>query len=65
MALVVDEYDHAHWVATLKKVQKEIVGTFTTDSVEENLRNIASQDNNGLLIDGGTFVRDVSRAQDW
>jgi Mg2+/Co2+ transporter CorB len=64
MALVVDEYGDVLGLVTLEDILEEIVGEFTTEADTEEPQ-VQPQEDGSFLVDGGTSVRDLNRAQQW
>ncbi|ROT95844.1 HlyC/CorC family transporter [Histidinibacterium lentulum] len=64
-ALVVDEYGTLQGLITLEDILEEIVGEITDEFDTGETDSIRPTDDGAYLIDGGTTIRDVNRANDW
>jgi Mg2+/Co2+ transporter CorB len=64
-ALVVDEYGSLQGLITLEDILEEIVGEIT-DEFDVNAEHpIRHTDGGDYIVDGGTTIRDLNRANDW
>ncbi len=60
LALVVDEYGKVKGLVTLDNILEEIVGSFTTDMIE-NSQDIIPQKDGSYVIDGSASIRDINK----
>ena len=63
LAFVVNEYGKIEGLIKLDDILEEVVGKFTTDSVEFN-RMISKQKDGSYLVDGAIPIRDLNRDLD-
>ena len=64
MSLVVDEYGDIVVLVTLEDILQEIVGEFTSDSIDED-KDIHPQQDGSYLINGTANIRDINRSNHW
>jgi len=63
VALVVDEYGDIQGLITLEDLLEEIVGEFTTDTLDDH--DIKKQPDGSWLIDASATIRDLNRELNW
>jgi Mg2+/Co2+ transporter CorB len=63
IALVVDEYGDIQGLITLEDLLEEIVGEFTTDTLDDH--DIKKQPDGSWLIDASATIRDLNRELNW
>lgn len=64
MSLVVDEYGDIVGLVTLEDIIQEIVGEFTSDSIDED-KDIHPQQDGSYLINGTANIRDINSSNKW
>ena len=64
IALVVDEYGDIQGIVTLEDILEEIVGEFTTDSVDDDI-DAVRDGADSWLVSGTANIRELNRDQDW
>ncbi len=64
-ALVVDEYGTLQGLITLEDILEEIVGEITDEFDPGESDAIRRTEDGAYIVDGGTTIRDVNRANDW
>jgi Mg2+/Co2+ transporter CorB len=64
-ALVVDEYGSLQGLITLEDILEEIVGEITDEFDAETEHQVTATGDGEFIVDGGTTIRDLNRANDW
>lgn len=64
LALAVDEYGDIEGLVTIDDLLEEVVGEFTTD-LQNYVRDVYPQADGTFLVDGGTNIRELNRANRW
>jgi len=64
LALAVDEYGDIEGLVTIDDLLEEVVGEFTTD-LQNFIRDVYPQEDGTFLVDGGTNIRELNRANRW
>jgi Mg2+/Co2+ transporter CorB len=62
VALVVDEYGEVTGLVTLEDLIEQIVGQFNSEELEEDYEII---DDNSVLAEGSTIIRELNKRMDW
>lgn len=63
IGLIVDEYGDIQGLVTLEDLLEEIVGEFTTDTLDDH--DIKKQPDGSWLIDASATIRDLNRELNW
>jgi Mg2+/Co2+ transporter CorB len=61
-ALVVDEYGEVTGLITLEDLIEQIVGQLNVEELEEDYEIV---DENSVLADGSTIIRELNKRMDW
>jgi len=64
IGLVVDEYGDIQGLVTLEDILEEIVGEFTTD-IADSSKDIQSEKDGSVIIDGSATIREINRTLEW
>lgn len=64
LALAVDEYGEIEGLVTIDDLLEQVVGEFTTD-LQNYVRDVYPQADGTFLVDGGTNIRELNRANRW